>query len=44
MTFTFYKIRLPKEYIDKMKLIKKNKYISLAEQIRIAIRDYLEKQ
>lgn len=42
-TFKLWAIRIPVEYINKLKEIKKEKHISCAESIRIALRDYFEK-
>lgn len=38
-----YAIRLPKIYLVKMRLTKRTKYISISEQVRIALRDYFDK-
>lgn len=41
--FKFIGIRIPIPYIERMKKIKKLQYISISEQIRIALRNQFKK-
>lgn len=41
--FILWAIRIPKSYLNKLRLMKKRTHISLSEQIRTALRDYFQK-